>query len=75
MDGTAKTPAFHAMKNYTHHTIRLKGVPQQKVKIPYVLRKHQVNQVLRSLLKATRKTEIEDTIYVWSMEKKRFVAV
>lgn len=63
------------MKNYTHHTIRLKGVPQQKVKIPYVLRKHQVNQVIRAMLKATRKDTIEDTVYVWSMDKKRFVAV
>jgi len=63
------------MKNYTHHTIRLKGVPQQKVKIPYVLRRHQVNQVIRAFLKATRRNTIEDTVYVWSNEKKRFVAV
>lgn len=63
------------MKNYTHHTIRLKGVPEQKIKIPYVLRRHQINHIMRSLIKITRKDTIEDTVYVWSNEKKRFVAV
>jgi hypothetical protein len=63
------------MKNYTHHTIRLKGVPQQRVKIPYVLRRHQVNQVIRAFIKATRVNSIEDKVYMWSNAKRRFVEV
>ena len=63
------------MKYETHHTIRLKGVPAQRIAIPYVLRKHQVNQVIRSLLKATRSREAGKEFFVWSETKKRFVAM
>jgi hypothetical protein len=63
------------MKVKTHHTIRLKGVPAQKVSIPYVLRRHQVNQVIRSLLKATRSRDAGKEFFMWSDVKKRFVAM
>lgn len=63
------------MKIHTHHTIRLKGVPAQRVSIPYVLRKHQVNQVIRALLKATRSRDAGKEFFMWSETKKRFVAM